>query len=113
MERLFTGPLAEVDDALRRRMVALGDDVVEEHTRTQVSYGAARKFAWLIPLTQAKALLVVDLWEEREAPILRGVIRYRDDKFTHQVEVRTAEDVTAVAELGWFDEAVSWGRRQR
>jgi hypothetical protein len=94
-------------------MLALGDDVVEKFAKNQVSYGTARKFAWLTPLTKTKALLLVDLWEERDAPLLRNIIRYRDDKFPHQVEVRTAADVDAVAALGWSDEAVSWGRKER
>jgi hypothetical protein len=76
-------------------------------------FGASRKFAWLTPLTKSKALLVLELWEERTAPLRRNVIRYRDDKFTHQVEVRTAEDVEAVSALGWFGEAVAWGHKQR
>ena len=112
-QHLFPGRLAEVYEAFRGQMLALGDDVVEEFAKTQVSYGAARKFAWLIPLTKTKALLLVDLWEEHEASLLRDVIRYRNDKFTHQVEVRAAADVEAVAALGWFDEAVSWGRKER
>lgn len=62
---------------------------------------------------KSKALLLVDLWERREAPLLRSVIRYREDKVTHQIAVRTAADVEAVAALGWFDEAVAWGRKQR
>lgn len=99
--------------AVRDRVHDLGSDVVEEFAATQVSYGAARKFVWLTPLTRTKALLLLDLWEQREAPQLRSVIRYRDDKFTHQVEVRSAADVAAVAELGWFEEAVSWGRKRR
>lgn len=110
---LFPGSLLEVYDTFREQMLALGDDVVEEFARTQVSYGAARKFAWLTPLTKTKALLLIDLWEERDSALLRSVIRYRDDKFTHQFEVRVASDVDAVAELKWFEEAVSWGRKQR
>lgn len=112
-QELFSGSLAEVYDTFRAQMLASGDDVVEEFTRTQVSYGAVRKFAWLTPLTETKALLLIDLWDERDSPLLRSVIRYRDDKFTHQFEVRVAADVDAVADLKWFDEAVSWGRRQR
>lgn len=40
-----------------RLMLELGDDVVEEFGRSQVSFGSARKFAWLTPLTKTKALL--------------------------------------------------------
>jgi hypothetical protein len=112
-QRLFAGDLAAVYEATRRLVLPLGEDIVEEFTRTQVSFGSARKFAWLTPLTKSKALLVLDLWEERTAPQLRNVIRYRDDKITHQVEVRTAEDVEAVNALGWFGEAVAWGRKRR
>jgi predicted transport protein len=112
-QRLFQGDLEAVYEATRRLVLALGEDVIEELTRTQVSFGSARKFAWLTPVTKTKALLVLDLWEERTGPQLRNVIRYRDDKFTHQVEVRTAGEVEAVAALGWFDEAVAWGRKQR
>ena len=112
-QRLFPGDLGSVHDATRRLVLPQGDDIVEEFARTQVSYGCLRKFAWLTPLTRTKALLVLDLWEERTAPQLRNVIRYRDDKVTHQVEVRTAADVEAVDALGWFVEAVSWGRKRR
>ena len=110
--QLFPDRLSPVYEATRRLMLELGDDVVEEFSKTQVSFGSTRKFAWLSPLTKTKALLILDLWEERTAPQLRNVIRYRADKFTHQVEVRTAEDVEAVSALGWFSEAVSWGRKQ-
>ena len=112
-QRLLLGSLTEVYGTFRAQMLALGCDVVEEVTRTQVSYSAVRKFAWLTPLTKTKALLIIDLWEERNSPLLRSVIRYRDDKFTHQFEVRAAADVDAVADLDWFDEAVSWGRKHR
>jgi predicted transport protein len=111
--RLFPGDLASVYEAMRRLVRPLGDDIVEEFAKTQVSFGSLRKFAWLTPVTKTKALLVLDLWEERTAPQLRNVIRYRDDKFTHQVEVRTAKDVEAVDALGWFNEAASWGRKRR
>jgi len=112
-QRLFRGTLSDVYETTRRLMRELGDDVIEEFGRTQVSFGSARKFAWLTPLTKTKALLLVDLWQERSGAQLRSVIRYRDDKFTHQVEVRTAADVEAVSALGWFEEAASWGRKQR
>ncbi|MDY0910932.1 DUF5655 domain-containing protein [Microbacterium sp. CFBP9034] len=110
---LFSGPLGPIHLAVQEQLLAFGDDIVQEFTATQVSYGAARKFAWLTPLTKTKALLNLDLWEQRSAPILRSVIRYRDDKYTHQIEVRDAEDIDAIADLGWFDEAVSWGRKLR
>ena len=111
-QQLFPDSLSPVYEAARRLILELGDDVVEEFSKTQVSFGSARKFAWLSPLTKTKALLSVDLWDERTAPQLRNVIRYRADKFTHQVEVSTAEDVKAVDALGWLNEAVSWGRKQ-
>lgn len=60
-EHMFHGQLAEVYEAFRSRMLALGDDIVENFAKSQVSYGAARKFAWLTPLTKTKALLLVDL----------------------------------------------------
>jgi hypothetical protein len=112
-EMLFPGPLSEVYDAVRDRMRALGPDVTEEFTRTQVSYGATRKFVWLLPLTKKKALLLLDMWSEHDGEFVRNVIRYRDDKFTHQIEVQSAADVDAVAARGWFDESAAWGRKQR
>ncbi len=108
-QRLFPGPLSAVYETARHLVLALGDDVIEEFAKSQVSFGSARKFVWLTPLTKTKALLLVDLWEERTGPQLRSVIRYRDDKFTHQIVVRTVEDNEAVSALGWFEEAVSWG----
>jgi hypothetical protein len=91
----------------------LGRDVREEFAKTQVSSGCIRKSVWLTPLNKTKALRVLDLWEERAGPPLRNVIGYRDDRFAHQIEVQTPEDVEVVTALGWFDEAVSWGRKQR
>ena len=40
------------------------------------------------------------------------MIRFRDDKFTHQALVSTPQDVDAIAELGWFDETAAWGRKE-
>ena len=94
-------------------MLELGADVIEEFSRTQVSYGAARKFVWLTPITKTKALLTVDMWEEHHATFLRSVIPFRHDKYTHQIEVRTAADVQTVAALGWFEESAAWGRKER
>jgi hypothetical protein len=90
---LFPAALEEIYDALRARVLELGADVIEEFSRTQVSYGAARKFIWLTPLTKTKALLTVDMWEEHHAAFLRSVIPFRHDKYTHQIEVRTAADI--------------------
>ena len=112
-QHLFPGPLRAIYDALRSRVFAMDGDVIEEFAKTQVSYGTARKFIWLSPLTKSKALLTVDMWDEHQDPMIRDVIRYREDKFTHQIEVRTAEDVEAVAKLGWFAEAARWGRKER
>lgn len=112
-QQLFPGALEEIYDALSARVLGLGDDIAEEFSRTQVSYGAARKFVWLTPVTKTKALLTMDMWDEHHASVLRGVIRFRDDKYTHQIEVRTASDIATVAALGWFKESAAWGRRQR
>src|SRR5215217_9173533 len=92
-QQLFPGALTEIYDALSARMSELGDDIIEEFSRTQVSYGAGRKFVWLTPVTKTKALLTVDMWDEHHASFLRGVIRVRHDKYTHQIEVRTAADI--------------------
>jgi predicted transport protein len=112
-QQLFPGALEEIYDALSARVLGLGDDIAEEFSRTQVSYGAARKFVWLTPVTKTKALLTMDMWDEHHASFLRGVIRFRDDKYTHQIEVRTASDIATVAALGWFKESAAWGRKQR
>jgi predicted transport protein len=110
---LFPAALEEIYDALRARMLELGADVIEEFSRTQVSYGAARKFVWLTPITKTKALLTVDMWEEHQATFLRSVIPFRHSKYTHQIEVRTAADIHTVAALGWFEESAAWGRKER
>lgn len=67
----------------------------------------------MVPLTKTKALLLLDMWDEHHSPLLRGVIPYRRDKFTHQIEVRTPADIEAVSTLGWFEEAAAWGRKQQ
>jgi len=39
----------------RHLVLALGDDVIEEFAKSQVSFGSARKFVWLTPLTKEGA----------------------------------------------------------
>jgi predicted transport protein len=112
-QQLFPGALEEIYDALSAHVLGLGDDIAEEFSRTQVSYGAARKFVWLTPVTKTKALLTMDMWDEHHASFLRDVIRFRHDKYTHQIEVRHASDIETVAALGWFEESAGWGRKQR
>jgi len=60
-QRLFPGDLSALHEATRRMVLSLGEDIIEEFARTQVSYGCIRKFAWLTPLTKTKALLALDL----------------------------------------------------
>jgi predicted transport protein len=110
---LFPGPLEPIYDNLRAHVLALDDGVIEEFKKTQVSYGLARKFAWLTPLTKSKALLVIDMWQGHDHSMLRNVIPFRLDKFTHQIEVRTTAEIDEVSALGWFEEAASWGRYER
>ncbi|WP_137845191.1 DUF5655 domain-containing protein [Microbacterium sp. 2FI] len=112
-QSLFPGPLETVYCALREHVLALDDGVIEEFKKTQVSFGLARKFVWLTPLTKTNALLVIDLWHQHEDPMVRTVIRYRPDKFTHQIEVRTADEIDEVSRLGWLEEAAAWGRNDR
>jgi predicted transport protein len=112
-EQLFPGALRELYDALSARVLGLGDEIVEEFSKTQVSYGSARKFVWLTPVTKTKALLTMDMWDEHHGAFLRSVIRFRHDKYTHQIDVRTAADIETVAALGWFEESAAWGRKQR
>ena len=112
-QQLFPGALTEIYDALSARMSGLGDDIVEELSRTQVSYGAARKFTWLTPITKSKALLTMDMWDEHHASFVRDIIPFRHDKYTHQVEVRTPADIESVAALGWLEDSAAWGRKQR
>ena len=112
-QQLFPGALKGIYDALSARILELGDDVIEEFAKTQVSYGAARKFAWLTPFTKNKALLTLDMWDEHHGSFLREVIPFRQDKYTHQIEVRSAADIEALAALGWFQESAAWGRKRR
>lgn len=110
---LFPGPLADIYATFSQRMLTFGDDIDERFTKTQVAYRVKRQFAWLSPITKTKALITLDLWTEHTAPQLTNVIRFRDDKATHQVDVCAADDVHAVIDLGWFEEAVAWGRKQQ
>jgi hypothetical protein len=112
-QQLFPGALKEIYDALLARMHELGGDVVEVFSRTQVSYGAARKFTWLTPISKSKALLTRDMWDEHQGSFVRDIIPLRHDKYIHQVEVRTAADIEFVAALGWFEDSAAWGRKQR
>jgi len=51
--------------------------------------------------------------KQHDHSMIRNVIRYRVDKFTHQIEVRKAAEIDEVSSLGWFEEAATWGRHQR
>jgi hypothetical protein len=72
-QQLFPGALKEIYDALSARVLGLGDDIVEEFSRTQVGYGAARKFVWLTPVTKTKALLTMDMWDEHHGSFLAAL----------------------------------------
>lgn len=84
-----------------------------EFAKSQVSYALQRKFTWLTPLTRTKCLLLLDMYEEQSDPIFRNVIKYRDDKFTHQIEVTKPETVDQASAAGWFRLAYNWGAKRR
>jgi hypothetical protein len=42
-QQLFPGALKEIYDALSARISELGDDIIEEFSRTQASYGPLRR----------------------------------------------------------------------
>jgi hypothetical protein len=42
--------------------------------------------------------------DEHHGSLLSSVIPFRQDKYTHQMEVRTSADIEFVAALGWFEE---------
>ena len=80
---------------------------------SRVSYALERKFTWLTPLTKTKCLLLLDMYEEHSDPIFRNVIKYRDDKFTHQIEVTDPETIKHASNAGWFRLAHDWGAKRR
>lgn len=111
-DSLFPGALGECYDAFVEAIEAEGG-AEEQFAKTQVSFGLDRKFAWLVPLTRTKCLVVLDMYEEHDSPLWRTIIRYRDDKYTHQAEVRDAAAVRQLAEQGWFRLAREWGAKER
>lgn len=111
-ETLFPGALRPLYDAFIAAIADAGG-ADEEFTKTQVSMGLARKFAWLSPLTKTDVLLTLDLYEPHPDDRWRGILPLGKTKFTHQFRTGEPDEIARLARDGFFDEAREWGEKTR
>jgi hypothetical protein len=96
----------EIYDAVARRIVALGPSEVA--VKSQISFGANRKFAWfwLYNVTQKNpsgtlhVMLAID--HEVKDPHVRDISQISKKRWNHQIVIRTLED----AKSEWLGELV-------
>ncbi|HYG83899.1 MAG TPA: DUF5655 domain-containing protein [Verrucomicrobiae bacterium] len=101
---------------IKRQIEACGD-VKLAVTKTQASFGVKRKFAWVwaTPATKKQPegtlMLTLDMLEKEtdNRNLIREIIKYRDDKWTHQIPIQGIETIDTIAQLGWFEEAYKFG----
>ncbi|MEV0248874.1 DUF5655 domain-containing protein [Nocardia sp. NPDC050712] len=116
VERLF----AERPSALRLfhrlapRIEGLGD-IRTVVTKSQVSYGADRKFAWLWPPARSKSsvqdllMLTLDTRGPLSDPLIVSVEETYPGKWTHQIKVTDDAVIERIVSAGWLDAALDFG----
>jgi len=109
---LFPGRLSACYEAFVGAVEAEGG-ATGEFKKAQVSFGLARKFAWLTPLSKSKCLLLLDMYQKHPDPLFRDIIEYRADKFTHQIELGNPDLIRQASAAGWFRLAYEWGGKTR
>ncbi len=101
-------------DRLAAEIEALGEIAVTV-TKTQVAFGAKRKFAWLwfAPATkkcpEGILMLTLDLTHQLQDDAIRHVQQTYPGKWTHQIAVLDESVVELVRDRGWLDEALTFG----
>lgn len=119
VENLFAGR----PDALRLfrslapRIEALGA-ITTAVTKSQVSFGADRKFAWLWPTPRGKKvpedvlMLTLDMRKPVSDPLVLSVQETYPGKWTHQIRVLDESVVEHVVNEGWLQEAYDFGIKE-
>ncbi len=105
-------------DALRRYIESLGPVVIEP-MKTQISFGARRKFAWVwLPQTWIKKrpdtslTLTFDLEHKVDHPCIEEAVQPRPGRWTHHVIIEKESDLNDDVK-GWLKEAYEIGTRPR
>lgn len=110
-DSLFPGELRALYDAFASAIASAGG-AQEQFAVTQVAFRLKRQFAWLTPVTRSRCLMTLDMYEPYEDAIVDEIIRFRNDKFTHQITVASADVITAAQQRGWFRLARDWGEKK-
>jgi hypothetical protein len=99
---------------LEERIEALGE-IEKIVTKTQVSYGAKRKFAWLWMAPASKKapegvlMLTLDMTQKVTHPIMSSVKETYPSKWTHQIPIKGEDDIREVDEQGWLPASYQFG----
>lgn len=116
VERLFAERPRALDlfRSLAPRIEALGD-IKTVVTKSQVSYGADRKFAWLWPPARSASsvqdvlILTLDTRSPISDPLVGTVEETYPGKWTHQIKVSDHSVVERIVVAGWLDAALDFG----
>jgi hypothetical protein len=87
--------------------------------KTQVSFGAKRKFAWLwlAPVTKKAPegilMLTLDMTHKIRNPLIRTVEEFYPGKWTHQIAITDMSVIEAIFRHKWVEEAYKFGTMVR
>lgn len=109
---LFPGRLRLLYEAFVHAIDGAGG-AQEQLARTQAAFRLKRQFAWLTPLSGMRCLMTLDMYEPQDHEFVAEIIRYRDDKFTHQIPVSEVGSIHEAERMGWFRLARDWGAKER
>jgi hypothetical protein len=102
-----------------RKHIADLDGIKEIITNTQVSFGEARKFAWLwlAPATkktpEGVLMLTLDMTHPVEHTLINSVEETYPGKWTHQIAVKDRAVLEQILDHGWIKEAYKFGTRMK
>ena len=105
-------------DRLHSEIKALGD-LSMSISKTQIAYGAKRKFAWLwlAPATEKTPegvlMLRLDMKSKVSHLFIAHVEESYNGKWTHQIPIMGVSLIQEIAKQGWLDDAYQFGMMER
>ncbi len=108
---LFAKPFQwEVYARCRQWLMQTEPEAIERFSKSAVSYGLARRFLWLVPISGHHVLINFDLPLELSDPLLRPGKLPHARRYIHQMDVRDMAVLEQAIANGWLAAALDCGR---
>lgn len=109
--RLFSRPFQwEAYARCREALRSLAPEAAERFSVSAVSYGLARRFLWIVPISARHVLINFDFPFEVSDPLLRAQALPHAGRYIHQMDVRDMAQLEQAIEKGWLSLALACGR---